>query len=183
MYTITNPVKAGLVDRHQHWPGAISTSAQIAKGRILTKRPKKFFAKTEDPELLTRELILTPIPGEGMLSPEDYGKVVSERVAAEEARIADEREANGLRWFGRKNCLSLDPYDAPVKPWKPFSLRPTVSSKNDEAKRYRIQRQKQFRDLYSTAKKEFREGNRDVAFPEGTFFMRVYWAVAVEPFL
>ncbi|MBA4380792.1 MAG: hypothetical protein C0393_09015 [Anaerolinea sp.] len=183
VYTITNPVKAGLVDRHQHWPGALSTSSQISKGRILTKRPKKFFAKTTAPELLTRELILSPVPGEGVLSQEDYGKVVSERVAAEEMRIGKEREANGLRWFGRKNCLSLDPYDAPVKPWKPYSLRPTVSSKNDEAKRYRIQRQKRFGDLYKTAKKEFREGKREVAFPEGTFFMRVYWAVAVEPFL
>jgi len=183
VYTITNPVKAGLVDRHQNWPGAVSCTGQISKGRILTKRPKKFFAKTEDPKLLNRELILSPVPGAGILSQEDYGKLVSERVAAEEARITEEREANGLRWFGRKNCLSLDPYDAPVKPWKPFSLRPTVSSKSGEAKRYRIQREKRFGDLYITAKKEFREGNRDVAFPEGTFFMRVYWAVAVEPFL
>lgn len=28
-----------------------------------------------------------------------------------------------------------------------------------------------------------REGNRDVAFPEGLFFLRVYWAVSIEPFL
>ncbi len=95
----------------------------------------------------------------------------------------------GFRWMRVSPASSSDtffnhnPYNAPVKPWKPFSLRPTVSSKNAEAKRYRIQRQKHFGDLYNTAKKEFREGNRDVPFPEGTFFMRVYWAVAVEPFL
>ena len=183
VYTITNPVKAGLVDRHQHWPGAVSSTAHITNGRIVTKRPRKFFAKTKDLELLTRELILSPVPGAGILSQEDYGKLVSERVAAEEALIAQEREANGLRWFGRKNCLSLDPFDAPVKPWKPFSLRPTVSSKSEEAKRCRIQRRKRFGDQYKTARKEFREGNRDVAFPKGTFFMRVYWAVDVEPFL
>ena len=183
VYTITNPVKAGLVDRHQHWPGALSTPSQIAKGRIPTKRPKKFFAKTEDPALLNRELILSPVPGAGVLSPEDYGKLVSERVAAEEARIAEQREASGLRWFGRKKCLSLNPYDAPVQPWKPFSLRPTVSSKNAEAKRYRILREKRFGDLYNDAKKEFREGHRAAAFPKGTFFMRVYWAVDVVPFV
>jgi len=183
VYTITNPVKAGLVDRHHHWPGAVSSTAHITNGRIVTKRPRKFFAKTKDLELLTRELILSPVPGAGILSQEDYGKLVSERVAAEEALIAQEREANGLRWFGRKNCLSLDPFDAPVKPWKPFSLRPTVSSKSEEAKRCRIQRRKRFGDQYKTARKEFREGNRDVAFPKGTFFMRVYWAVDVEPFL
>jgi len=183
VYTMTNHVKAGLVDRHQHWPGALSTSSQISTGRITTKRPKKFFSKTKDPALLTRELILSPVPGAAVLSQEDYGKLVNERVAAEEARVAEEREANGLGWFGRKNCLSLDPFDAPVKLWKPFTLRPTVSSKNDEAKRYRIQRRKRFAELHDTAKKEFREGNRAVAFPKGTFFMRVYLGVDVEPFL
>jgi len=183
VYTLANPVKAGLVKEHHLWPGAVSNAAQIAKGRISTKRPKKFFAKTDDPELLTRELIMTPVPGAGVLNPEDYGKLVCERVAAEEARIAEEREANGLPWMGRKKCLSIDPFDAPEKPWKPFSLRPTVSSKNDEARRYRILRQKRFGDLYDTAKKEFREGNRDVAFPEGTFFLRVYFKIVVEPFL
>jgi len=25
----------------------------------------------------------------------------------QEVRIAEEREANGLRWFGRKNCLGV----------------------------------------------------------------------------
>ena len=104
-------------------------------------------------------------------------------MAAEEARLGEEREASGLRWFGRRKCLEINPYEAPVKPWIPFSRRPKVASKNDGARRYRILRQKRFCDLYDTAKKEFREGNRDVAFPEGTFFMRVYWAFAVEPFL
>ena len=182
VYTLANPVNAGLVSQHHLWPGAISNAAQIGKGSITTKRPKKFFAKTDDPELLTRELILTPEPGAGVLSPEDYGKLVCERVTAEEARIGEQREANRLPWMGRKKCLAMDPYDGPVKPWKPFSLRPTVSSKSDEARRYRIQRQKRFRDLYADAKKAFREGNRNIAFPEGTFFLRMYFKVPIEPF-
>jgi len=183
VYTLANPVNAGLVKEHHLWPGAISNSAQIAKGRITTMRPKKFFAKTTDPELLTRELILTPVPGASVLSPEDYGKLIIDRVTAEEARIAEEREAKGLPWMGRRQCLAMDPYDAPVKPWIPFSRRPKVSSKNDEARRDRIQRQKRFCDLYDAAKKEFREGNRNVAFPEGTFFLRVYFKIAIEPFV
>jgi hypothetical protein len=64
--------------------------------------------------------------------------------------------------------------------WKPFSLRPTVSSKSDEARRDRILRQKRFRDPYADAMKAFREGNREVAFPEGTFFLRIYFKVPTE---
>ncbi len=183
VYTLANPVNAGLVKEHHLWPGAISNAAQIGKGSITTKRPKKYFAKTDDPDLLTRELVLTPIPGAGVLSPEAYGKLVSERVAAEEVRIREEREARGLPWFGRRKCLEINPYDAPVKPWTPFSRRPKVASKNDEARRYRILRQKRFVELHDSAKKEFRKGNREVAFPEGTFFLRVYFKIAIEPFL
>jgi hypothetical protein len=36
------------------------------------------------------------VPGAGIPSQEDYGKIASERVAAEEARITEEREANGF---------------------------------------------------------------------------------------
>jgi len=183
VYTLANPVNAGLVSQHHLWPGAISNAAQIAKGRITTKRPKKYFAKTDDPELFTRELILSPVPGAGVLSPEDYGRLVMERVTAEEAHIAENREAQHLPWMGRKKCLAIDPFDAPVEPWKPFSRRPGVSTKNDQARGYRIQRQKRFAELHDTAKKKFREGNRDVFFPEGTFFLRMYFKVPIEPFL
>jgi len=183
VYTLANPVNAGLVSQHHLWPGAISNAAQIANGCITTKRPKKFFAKTDDPELLTRELILTPVPGAGVLCPEDYGKVVLDRVTAEEARIAEQREAAGLPWMGRKKCLAMNPYDAPVKTWKAFSRRPKVSTKSDEARRYVLQRQKRFAEVHGAARKVFRDGNRDVAFPEGTFFLRVYFQVPIEPFV
>ena len=182
VYTLVNPVNAGLAKEHHLWPGAISNAAQIAAGRISTRRPKKFFAKTKDPELLHRELILKPGPGEGVLSPEDYGKLICERVKAEEARIAEAREAKKLPWFGRRKCLELNPYDAPVEPWTPFSRRPKVSTKNEEARRYRILRQKRFAELHEEAKKKFREGHRNVAFPEGTFFLWVYFKVPIEPF-
>ena len=182
VYTLCNPVKAGLVKEHHLWPGAISTVAQITKGRILTTRPKKFFSKTTDPQLLKRELILTPIPGAGVLSPEEYGQLLADRVKEEETRIAQEREAAGLPWMGRKRCKAMNPFGSPEKPWKPFTRRPTVSSKSDEARNYRILRLKRFRDLHAAAKKEFREGNRDVPFPAGTFYLRVYFKVPIEPF-
>jgi len=182
VYTLTNPVRAGLVKQHHLWPGAISTAAQIAKGRILTRRPGRFFSKTDDPTLLERELILTPVPGAAVFGVEDYGRVVADRVAAEEARIDEAREAAGLHWMGRKKCLEMEPFEAPVKPWKPFSRRPTVSSASTEARVYRIHRQKRFRELYATAKRAFCDGQRDVAFPEGTFFLRVYYKIATEPF-
>jgi len=181
VYTLTNPVKAGLVSEHHLWPGAISSVAQITKGCITTKRPKKFFAKTDDPALLTRELVLTQAPGQVMMSPEDYGRYLSRRVEETEDAIATGREAKGFRWLGRKECLKINPFDAPTEPWKRFTRTPKVSSKHEEARNAWIARLKRFIVPYDGARKEFRAGNRDAPFPLGTFAMRLYWGVLIDP--
>ncbi len=181
LYTLTNPVKAGLVSQHHLWPGAISNVAQIAKGRITTKRPKKFFARTDDPTLLTRDLILTPVPGSEVMGPQDYGRYLAQRVAEVEAAITANREAQGLQWLGRKECLKINPYDAPQTKWVRFSRNPKVSSKHEEARNAWILRYKRFIVPYDGAKKAFRAGDRDTPFPLGTFAMRVYWAVCIDP--
>ncbi|MDZ4063915.1 MAG: transposase [Coriobacteriia bacterium] len=183
VYTLTNPVKAGLVSEHHLWPGAISSVAQINKGSITTKRPKKFFARTDDPTLLTRELILTPAPGQVTMSQEDYGRYLARRVEETEDTIAADREAKGLRWLGRKECLKINPFDAPTTPWKRFTRNPKVSSKHEEARNAWIARLKRFIVPYEGAKKEFRAGNRDTPFPLGTFAMRLYWGVLIDPLL
>ncbi len=181
VYTLTNPVKAGLVSQHHLWPGAISSVSQIARGRITTKRPNRFFSKTDDPTILTRELILTQAPGPVVMSPEDYGHYLTRRVAEVEESIAADREANGQKWLGRKECLKINPFDAPTTKWTPFTLNPKVSSKHEEARKAWILRLKRFRTHYREAKREFRAGNREVPFPPGTYAMRVFWAVALDP--
>ena len=183
VYTLTNPVKAGLVSQHHLWPGAISNVAQISKGHITTKRPTKFFAKTDDPTQLTRELVLTPVPGAEVMSAEDYGRYLAQRVSEVEAAIAADREEKGQKWLGRRGCLALNPFDAPQTQWKPFSRNPKVTSRNEDARKAQIQHQKNFRFQYGEAKRAFREGNRDVHFPEGTFAMRVHWWVKTVPLL
>ncbi|PKN47522.1 MAG: hypothetical protein CVU59_02565 [Deltaproteobacteria bacterium HGW-Deltaproteobacteria-17] len=183
VYTLTNPVKAGLVSQHHLWPGASSSVAQIAKGRITTHRPGKFFAKTEDPTLLSRELILTPVPGAEVMGQEDYGRYLAQRVAEVEAAIAVERDKLGLRWLGRKECLKLNPFDAPATKWSRFARNPKVSSRHEEARNAVILRLKRFIVPYDAAKKQFRSGNRDVPFPPGTFAMRLNWGVEIDRLL
>ncbi len=183
VYTLTNPVKAGLVPQHHLWPGAITDIGQITKGKITTKRPPRFFAKTTDPTLLTRELVLTPVPGGESMSQQDYGRYLAQRVAETEAAIAADREAKGQKWLGRKGCLAIDPFDSPETKWTPFSRNPKVSSKHEESRSAWIHRLKRFVSQYGEAKRAFRKGNRNAPFPEGTFAMRVYLGVATVPLL
>ncbi|MBU1068203.1 hypothetical protein KJ975_01425 [Myxococcota bacterium] len=69
-----------------------------------------------------------------------------------------DREAKGLRWLGRKECLKINPFDAPQTKWVPFTRNPKVSSKHDEARNAWILRRKRFIVPYDNAKKEFRAG-------------------------
>ncbi len=95
--------------------------------------------------------------------------------------ITADREAQGLQWLGRKECLKINPYDAPQTKWVRFSRNPKVSSKHEEARNAWILRYKRFIVPYDGAKKAFRAGDRDTPFPLGTFAMRVYWAVCIDP--
>ena len=95
--------------------------------------------------------------------------------------ITADREAHGLQWLGRKECLKINPYDAPTTPWVPFSRNPKVSSRHEEARNAWILRTKRFIVPYDGARKAFRAGDRDTPFPLGTFAMRVYWAVCIDP--
>ncbi|MBU1411566.1 hypothetical protein KKC22_08620, partial [Myxococcota bacterium] len=58
---------------------------------------------------------------------------------------------------------------------------PKVSSKHEEARNAWILRTKRFIVPYDGARKAFRAGDRDTPFPLGTFAMRVYWAVCIDP--
>ena len=40
---------------------------------------------------------------------------------------------------------------------------------------------KKFREVYAACRRRFLAGERDVAFPEGTYFMRRHWNVPIEP--
>ena len=55
------------------------------------------------------------------------------------------------------------------------------SSKHEEARNAWIARLKRFLEPYDGAKREFCAGNRDTPFPPGTFAMRVYWGVFIDP--
>ena len=56
VYTLANPVAAGLVPRGKQWPGVWSDPSQIGKGSEVVERPELFFkpdGSTPDSERLT----------------------------------------------------------------------------------------------------------------------------------
>ena len=60
-YALTNPVKDGLIDRADQWPGATSLWANLHERAIGARRPSRFFRREGDlPESITLDVHRPP---------------------------------------------------------------------------------------------------------------------------
>jgi len=102
VYTATNPVKDGLVDRVDHWPGVNGLRALLTGRSIAATRPWHFFRREGAmPDAVELRLSIPPELGPEAEMLED----LRQRVAAVEASLAAERQRTGRRVYGRRAVL------------------------------------------------------------------------------
>ncbi len=179
VYTLANPVAAGLVSEGVRWPGVRIGLKLRGPLRILVKKPKFFFRKG-GPLPDTIELVIEPPPGleeEGEASSQPVLEAaVLEEEAALRARLQDE----GRSFLGAEGVLEQSPTDSPKSPPHRTEINPQVACKNKERRIQRLEALKQWLVAYRQALKEFARGIRDVVFPAGTYWMRIHCGVACQ---
>ncbi|MCA9681742.1 MAG: hypothetical protein KC457_06075, partial [Myxococcales bacterium] len=106
VYTLANPVSAGLVGRVRAWEGATSASLHFG-GRRIVQRPSFFFSKRM-PEQVTLELVVPPCLSH-MSSRELHGEL-----AVRVAEIEAEFRALGRMPLGMRAVLAADWNDSPT---------------------------------------------------------------------
>ena len=168
VYTATNPVKDGLVDKVQHWPGVNGLGALLAGRPLRAKRPWHFYRKHGAmPDAV--ELPLT-IPCE--LGPE--AEVLAElrrRVGEREAAIAADRQRTGTRVYGRRAVLRQAWWGRPASFEPRRNLRPRVAARCQWARIEALRRNQDFVEDYAAARQAWRAG-AEVTFPAGTYWLR-----------
>jgi putative transposase len=168
VYTATNPVKDGLVDKVHHWPGVNGLGALLAGRPLRANRPWHFYRKDGMmPEAV--ELPLT-IPCE--LGPE--AEVLAElrqRVGAMEAAIAADRQRTGARVYGRRAVLRQAWWARPASCEQRRNFRPRVAARSKWARIEALRRNQDFVEDYVAARKAWRAG-AVVTFPAGTYWLR-----------
>ncbi|MEO7729682.1 MAG: hypothetical protein ABIY55_01830, partial [Kofleriaceae bacterium] len=175
VYTATNPVKDGLVDKVHHWPGVNGLGALLAGRPLRADRPGHFYRRDGVmPEAV--ELRLT-IPAE--LGPE--AEVLAElrqRVAATEGALAAERQRAGMRVCGRRAVLkqSFSARPASFEPRR--NLRPRIAARSKWARIEALRRNQDFIENYTTAREAWRDG-ANVTFPPGTYWLRRHAKVLI----
>jgi REP element-mobilizing transposase RayT len=176
-YIATNPIKHGLVERVDDWPGASGYRALLDGTLIRATRPRHFFADDGDmPEEVTLELVIPPELGDR----ETILAVVQARVEAIEAEKARERAATGKRVLGRYAILRQSWRDSPTSREPRRGLRPTIAARSLWARLDAIQRKREFTVAYRAARCALLEGS-PIPFPFGTYRLRLLVGVAIAP--
>jgi putative transposase len=176
VYIATNPVKDGLVERVDDWPGASGFRALMTGEPLRATRPKKFFAMDGTmPKTVTLHLTIPPELG-------DRDEILAEvraRVAAVEESEARERAATGRKVLGRYAVLRQSWRDSPTSREPRRGLRPTIAARNLWARLEAIQRKREFVARYRVARQALLSG-APIPFPRGTYWLAQFAGVPVE---
>jgi putative transposase len=175
VYAASNPVKDGLVDRVDHWPGVNGLSALLNGRTLRATRPRHFFrADGCMPAEVTLELKLPAELGE----PDEILRAVRQGVAAVEAEQAALRAATGRAVLGRRRILRQSWRDSPTTIEPRRTLNPRVAARNKWLRIEALQRNKEFVAAYRIARTAWLAGIHTL-FPVGTYWLRRFAGVPV----
>ena len=177
VYTLANPVTAGLVSRGKDWPGLRSTEKQWLQEPCVIELPPIFFRTDGNmPEQLELKLSRPPIFEE--MSDAELSEELARQVYAREEEERRRRKRKGLKFLGRQKVLSQSPFGQPRRQTPRGTLNPRVAGRDKWRRVEALRRLKQFWIDYRDAFLRWKAGMRDVVFPAGTYSLRVHAGVA-----
>ncbi|TXD37147.1 hypothetical protein FRC98_10455 [Lujinxingia vulgaris] len=178
IYTLLNPVRAGLVDHLEEWPGFMIQPKDWGT-TMRIPRPARFIGD-DAPEFI--ELKPEPPPG---YEEWPLAKTINHFEALiEEARleILAEREAqNTTLEFATKDRLEIDPYSSPNTPTPARSFIPRFATLDGELMSRAEAARRDFLEAYIFQRNRWKDGERDCVFPCGTIALRRNSGVTCAP--
>ncbi len=169
-YTLANPTAAGLVKSPDEWPGVIS--GRFA-GEDLAEMPDAFFDEEGDlPETVELQFVRPQIFA-SLSDAELYARLRDE-VAARVRVARVDMAQSGRSFLGRESVLRQS-FDAIPKTKAPRrNPSPRIAAKSSAERVAAIRQMCAFICAYRAAWNEWRQGNRDITFPAGTYALRIY---------
>ncbi len=168
LYIWLNPVKDGLVERVEDWPGYKILPKHWGKP-ITVKKPEKYFGRAGPDELTW---VPQPPPSLRHLPLEEAIALAEERIADKEAEFAEKRkrEQNG-DVMGAEKVQALNPLEAPQQPCQKPGPCPRFACDNEALKKSAQKIYEAFLDQYETQRQRWLLG-KEVVFPFGTLKLR-----------
>jgi REP element-mobilizing transposase RayT len=182
-YVIANPVAARLVRFAHQWPGATVFAGESGTLEIRADRPEIYLDPNSPnwPEQAILPVVLPP-----GIEP-DEAPAFHRQVAAEIARIEQHAQAE-MRQQRRsfpnaRDLCTVAPQKRATSAEPAVERNPTFAPGRNQVEvgRRAASALKTFRWLYRRALERWRDRERDVVFPAGTWWMRVFHGAAVHP--
>ena len=184
-YTIANPVAAGAVRYARDWPGVATRISEIGRRTFVVDRPRYYFSPTG--KLPERVEVRFELPAALVEEHGEAGAREHLRASVDEHERLGRAECRrkGWKFQGAKRVLRLRT-DRCARAYEVSGrLHPTFATKGGGREAYivAVQKRREFHVRYRESLKRWRDGDRDVVFPAGTWFMRVFHRVRCEPFV
>jgi hypothetical protein len=173
---MANPVSAFLVKRPEQWPGLITTKQQL-EGHVETvKRPDVFFRKN-GPMPETLDLEISPPPAASRVALAEYLARVRSRLEELIFVAMEKLRCKKGRFLGKKRVLSQSPTSVPHSSEGGRKLKPQVSGKTVQRRMGALTRLRSFLESYREAWRRYQDGEHDIVFPAGTYWMKKHLGV------
>lgn len=167
VYTLTNPVKDGLVRDYRKWPGFNTRPGDWRQGTRTVRRPDVYFTKT--PEQISYTVCAPSQLGDSV---EQAIKTVEQHIRMAHEQAATELAAKGRSVLGVNAVRAMNPLDAPRTPRPADKINPQLAAGGDnEALTKAKIALKMFRLAYRQAWQEFK-ARAAAIFPGGTLMMQ-----------
>ena len=176
VYTLTNPVKAGLVKWARLWPGFTTAGWRFGETRTF-KRPEWFFdRKGSMPEEVSLTLVRPPIFPE-LDDDELYEKLMAE-VRVREVETRRELREKGRRFMGPNKLANQHWNRAPRSFVDRFRVAPKHAASSKWLVLAELQRDRDWERRYAAARKLLHAG-KPAVFPAGTYWLQRFAGVNV----
>jgi len=178
VYTLTNPVKDGLVRDYREWPG-FNTRPSDWRGRVQrVTRPEYYFKNT--PEKIEYRIIAP-----SQLVHDDIEALIADVESAireRQSQAAIDLASQGRTFKGIKAIMRTNPFDSPSTPRSVGKLNPQIAAGGDgEALERATRALHAFRIAYRAAWVLFKRGAKAAVFPGGTLLMHRRYGLPCDP--
>lgn len=176
-YVLANPVEAGLVQYARQWPGAKTTVNDMGCGVIRAKRPNFYFNPKNKKWPAYVDIPITLPPGLQKEEVPGFREAVAAKLEhlekAAQARMKQERR----RFLGAESAMRISHLQqaSKEKPQQQIDPKFAVGRNKPEARKKATNERRAFLDNYRIALDQWRSGDRGALFPEGTWWMRVFF--------